>query len=63
MNVKEIPIMDQLKQNLSIEQDFSHKVFCDRVKQLSREQAQDLLIQMHQHMLIKDNLYKDLFFN
>ena len=63
MKVKEIPIMDQLKQNLSVEQEFSHKVFCDRVQQLTREQAQDLLIQMHQHMLFKDNLYRDLFLN
>ena len=55
--------MDQLKQNLSVEQEFGHKVFCDRVQQLTREQAQDLLIQMHQHMLFKDNLYRDLFLN
>ncbi len=53
--------MDQLKQNISVEQEFSHKVFCARVKRLSREQAQDLLVEMHQHMLFKDNLYRDLF--
>ena len=61
MNVKKVLIMDQLKDNLSVEQEFSHKIFCDRVKQLSREQAQDLLMQMHQQMLFKDNIYRDLF--
>ena len=55
--------MDQLKNNLSVEQKFSHKVFSDRVQSLSQEQAQDLLVQMHQQMLIKDNLYKELFFS
>ena len=55
--------MDELKANLSLEQKFSHKMFCDRVKQLSCEQAQDLLMEMHQHMLFKDNLYRDLFLN
>ncbi|MGK7892323.1 MAG: NblA/ycf18 family protein [Xenococcus sp. (in: cyanobacteria)] len=53
--------MDQLKANLSVEQEFGHKIFCDRVKHLSREEAQDLLMEMHQHMLFKDNLYRDLF--
>ena len=53
--------MDHLKANLSVEQEFSHKIFCDRVKQLSCEQAQELLMQMHQQMLFKDNLYRDLF--
>ena len=55
--------MDQLKDNLSVEQKFSHRIFSDRVQSLSQEQAQKLLVQMHQQMLIKDNLYKELFFN
>lgn len=55
--------MDQLKNNFTVEQEFNHRLFCDRVQQITREQAQELLMEMHQHMLIKDNLYKDLFLN
>lgn len=53
--------MDQLENSLSVEQKFSHKVFSEQVKQLSSQQAQELLIQMHKQMLFKDNLYKELF--
>ncbi len=53
--------MDQLENSLSVEQKFNHKVFSDRVKELSSEQAQELLIQMHKQMLFKDNLYRELF--
>lgn len=52
--------MDRLENKLSMEQEFSHKIFADRVKQLSREEAQDLLIQMHKQSLYKDNIYKEL---
>ena len=34
--------MDRLENSLSVEQEFSHRAFSDRVKQLSREEAQDL---------------------
>ena len=53
--------MDRLEENLSVEQKFNHRVFSDRVKQLTREEAQELLIQMHKQMLFKDNLYRELF--
>lgn len=53
--------MDKLENSLSVEQEFNHRAFSDRVKQLSREEAQDLLIQMHKQMMFKDNLYKELF--
>ena len=53
--------MDQLENSLSMEQKFSHRVFAERVRQLSREEAQDLLVQMHKHMLYKDNTYRTLF--
>ena len=52
--------MDKLENSLSMEQEFSHRLFGERVKQLSREEAQTLLVQMHKHMLYKDNLYKEL---
>lgn len=53
--------MDKLKNNLSMEQELNHRIFSDRVKELSREDAQDLLIQMHKQMMYKDNLYRELF--
>lgn len=46
--------------NLSLEQEFNHRVFTEQVKQLSPEQAQTLLVQMHKQMLYKDNLYKEI---
>lgn len=53
--------MDRLSQTLTMEQELSHRVFSDRVKQISREEAQELLIQMHQQMMVKENMYKELF--
>ena len=53
--------MDRLKDSLTMEQELSHRVFSDRVSKLSREEAQELLIQMHQQMMLKENLYKELF--
>jgi hypothetical protein len=53
--------MNRLENSLSIEQEFSHKIFNDQVKQLSREEAQELLVLMHKQMLYKDNVYKELF--
>ncbi|MEL6496798.1 MAG: NblA/ycf18 family protein [Cyanobacteria bacterium J06623_7] len=53
--------MSQRDQNLSIEQELSHRVFSDRVSHLSLSEAQELLIQMHRQTMVKDNLYKELF--
>jgi hypothetical protein len=53
--------MDSLEQALSIEQQFSHRLFIDCVKDLSLEQAQELAIQLHKQMMYKDNLYKEIF--
>ena len=55
--------MDQLENSLSMEQEFSHRVFAERVQQLSYEEAQELLVQMHKQMLYKDNVYKELLLN
>ena len=52
--------MDKLENKLSMEQEFNHRVFASRVKELSREEAQNLLIQLHEQMLHKDNIYKQL---
>ena len=55
--------MDKLENRLSIEQEFSHRVFAGKVKELSREEAQELLVQLHKQMLYKDNIYKQLILN
>ncbi len=55
--------MDRLENSLSMEQELSHRVFSDRVSELNREEAQELLIQMHKQMLYKDNIYKELILN
>lgn len=53
--------MDSLENNLSWEQNLNHRIFGDRVKQLSLEEAQDLLLQMHKQMMYKENIYQQLF--
>lgn len=53
--------MDRQETQLTMEQQFNHKVFSDRVLHLSREDAHELLIQMHKQMLLKENIYKELF--
>ena len=55
--------MDRLENSLSVEQELSHRIFGDRVKQLNQEEAQELLVQMHKQMLYKDNIYKELILN
>ena len=52
--------MDKLENKLSMEQEFKHRVFASRVKELSLEDARELLIQLHEQMLHKDNIYKQL---
>ena len=56
----EVQIMDKLENKLSMEQEFKHRVFASRVKELSLEDARELLIQLHEQMLHKDNIYKQL---
>lgn len=55
--------MDRLKNSLSVEQELNHRIFSDRVQHLTREEAQELLIQMHKQTLYKDNIYKELILN
>ena len=55
--------MDRQENRLTIEQELKHRVFSDRVKQLSLEEAQDLLVQLHEHMMLKENLYKQMLLN
>lgn len=45
---------------LSLEQKFSLRIFADQVQHLSREQAQEFLLKLHEHMLLKENMYQSL---
>jgi hypothetical protein len=46
--------------SLTLEQQFKLEVLKDQVKSLSREQAQDYLIEVFRQMMVKDNLMKQL---
>ena len=48
---------------LSLEQQFKLQVLRDEVKVLSKEQAQDYLIEVFRQMMVKDNLVKHLLKN
>lgn len=43
---------------LSLEQEFSLRSFADQVQMMSREQAQEFLIKLHEQMIFKENMYK-----
>ena len=43
---------------LSIEQEFQLKKFAAQVQHLSREHAQELLIELHRQMMIKEKMYQ-----
>ena len=45
---------------LSMEQQFKLKVLQDEVRELSKEQAQEYLLEMFRQMMVKDNLMKQL---
>lgn len=49
--------------NLSLEQQFQLKVLKDQVQNLSREQAQEFLLEMFRQMMVKDNLVRHLLKN
>ncbi len=43
---------------LSIEQQFNLRTFSDQVQRMSREQAQEFLIKMQEHMMLRENMYQ-----
>lgn len=49
--------------NLSLEQQFKLQVLSEQAKNLTREQAQEYLIEIFRQMMIKDNLMKQLLKN
>lgn len=46
--------------NLSLEQEFSLKKISKQAQALSRQEAQELIVELQRQMMIKDNLYKQM---
>lgn len=55
--------MNRSPSRLTIEQELNQRVFSDSVKKLSLEEAQDLLVQLHEQMMLKENLYRQMLLN
>ena len=45
---------------LTLEQQFALRSFKSQVAQMSREQAQELLLKLHEQMLVQETVYKGL---
>lgn len=58
-NSKRSKSMD-ITSGLSLEQQFQLKVYEKQVRQLTKEQAQEYLLEMLRQSMVKDNLLKDL---
>lgn len=48
---------------LSLEQQFKLRSFMTQVKGMSREQAQEFLVQLYEQMIVRETLYKELLKN
>ena len=57
-----VKLMD-LSGQLSLEQKFKLKVLQEQVQDLSKEEAQQYLLEMFRQMMVKDNLVKNLLRN
>ncbi len=47
-----------LSTNLSLEEELQLKIFADRVQRMSREQAQEFLVELRRHMMIEEKMYQ-----
>ena len=47
-------------EQLSLEQEFDLRIFADRVRNLTSEEARGLSIELYRRMMLKDNLYEEL---
>lgn len=45
--------------NLSLEQEFGLKNFANQVERMSREQAQEFLINLRKQMMMRENMYQE----
>lgn len=47
---------------LKLEQQLELRIFQEKIKNLTREQTQEFLVELFRQMMLKDNLIKTLFF-
>ncbi len=52
--------MDIQKVEISLEQEFKITSFCNEVKSLNHEDAQELLCKLYREMIVKEVLYQEL---
>lgn len=45
---------------LSLEQEFSLRIFADQVQQMSGEQAKEFLLMLYQQMMMREKTYQEL---
>lgn len=45
----------------TLEQRFAIRAFTQQVSQMSREQSQDFLVKLYEQMLLRENMYRELF--
>ncbi|MBD1865959.1 NblA/ycf18 family protein [Oculatella sp. FACHB-28] len=45
---------------LTLDQEFSLRIFADQVKQMSHEQAQEFLVEQHRLMMSQKTMYQNL---
>ncbi len=50
----------EMPAKLSLEQEFKLKVVRDQVKDMTKDQAQDFVVELFRQMMVKDNLVKHL---
>lgn len=55
--------MSELPGKLTIEQEFILTAVGKQIKNASAEQLQDIVVEMHRQMMVKDNLVKHLLKN
>lgn len=51
--------MDQAIE-LTLDQEFTLRCFADQVKQMSREQAQEFLVEQYRLMMVQKTMYQNL---
>ncbi len=50
-------------ESLSLEQQFRQRAFESMVARMSLEQAQEILVKLHKHMILQETTYKNLLRN
>jgi hypothetical protein len=59
--VEQVSVSESVQ--LSLEQQFKLRSFMTQVKGMSREQAQEFLVQLYEQMIVRETLYKELLRN